>query len=121
MESKDHYAKVEWLEGPRKVMYGSIEVAKADKILELREFHGNFNVGPVLYFPNESISMEYFSKSETKTFCPLKGEASYFDLKTEESEVKDALWAYREPLEGVPDIKGHCAFFLKKGFEVVEG
>ena len=35
------------------------------------------------YFPEESISKEYFKDSNTKTTCHWKGEASYSSLNVE--------------------------------------
>lgn len=68
------------------------------------------------YFPVDSIKKEFFDSSETKTICPWKGEASYYSLKVEGAENKDAAWYYPTPSELAKSIKGHVAFW--KGVEV---
>ncbi len=68
------------------------------------------------YFPAESLNMEYFKASQTKTTCPWKGVASYYNLEVDGETNKDAAWVYEQPSELAKGIKGHVAFW--KGVEV---
>lgn len=68
------------------------------------------------YFPVESIKREYFEESPTQTVCPWKGTASYYTVKIEGNENKDAAWYYPEPKEAAKVIKDRVAFW--KGVEV---
>lgn len=68
------------------------------------------------YFPPESINKEFFQKSDTHTNCPWKGVASYYTIKVNGEENKDAAWYYPETSELAKEIKGYIAFW--KGVDV---
>ncbi len=70
------------------------------------------------YFPPESVKREYFKDSETTSFCPWKGEASYYTLEVDGTKNKDAAWFYPTPKEAAAEIKNHVAFW--HGVEVTE-
>ena len=63
------------------------------------------------YFPPESIHREYFRPSDTHTFCPWKGEASYYDVVVAGEVNRDAAWYYPEVKEAARHIKGRVAFW----------
>lgn len=63
------------------------------------------------YFPRESINEEYFSESNTNTFCPWKGTASYFDVVVDGEINRDAAWHYPAPSDAASEIKDHVAFW----------
>ena len=68
------------------------------------------------YFPPESVDKQYLRPSETRTTCPWKGQAHYFDIVVGEQVNKDAAWHYPEPKEAAASIKDHVAFW--RGVEV---
>jgi len=63
-----------------------------------------------IYFPPSSINKEYFTPTDTSTYCPWKGDASYYSAKVDGREVKDVAWYYSEPLEKATGIKDYVAF-----------
>ncbi len=63
------------------------------------------------YFPKQSLIKKYFSDSQTHTTCGWKGVASYYNLKVNGAENKDAAWFYPEPKDAAKNIKGHVAFW----------
>jgi len=68
------------------------------------------------YFPEESIRREFFSDSNTNTFCYWKGTASYFNVEVEGKLNKDAAWYYPDPMDAAKQIKGRIAFW--KGVKI---
>lgn len=70
------------------------------------------------YFPPDSINHHYLKRSETRTTCPWKGQASYYHIEVDGEVNKDAAWTYPEPKEKARHIKDYLAFW--KGVEVVE-
>lgn len=66
------------------------------------------------YFPPESVSGEYLKESATRTICPCKGEASYYDVEVDGASVGDAAWYYPEPKEAARNIRNHVAFYGDK-------
>lgn len=68
------------------------------------------------YFPPDAIRKKFFHHSETHTHCPWKGVASYYTIKVNDKENKDAAWYYPETSDLAKEIKGYIAFW--KGVEV---
>ncbi|MGX2039932.1 DUF427 domain-containing protein [Methylocaldum sp. MU1018] len=63
------------------------------------------------YFPPESIRREYFEESATRTECPWKGTASYYDVVVNGQRNADAAWHYPDPKPAAEAIKGYVAFW----------
>jgi uncharacterized protein (DUF427 family) len=70
------------------------------------------------YFPISSINREFFTKSDTTTRCPWKGDASYFSIVVDGHENPDAAWYYPTPMAAAQEIEGRVAFW--RGVEVSE-
>ncbi len=70
------------------------------------------------YFPADSIKNEFFEKSDKKSVCPWKGEASYYDVVVNGEYNNDSAWYYTDPKDAAKEIKDYVAFW--KGVEVVE-
>ena len=63
------------------------------------------------YFPPDTIKAEYFQPSNTHTICSWKGEASYYTLRVDGQDNKDAAWYYLDPKPKAQNIKGYIAFW----------
>ena len=68
------------------------------------------------YFPDSSLRREFFSPSDAKTFCPWKGEASYYDVTVEDQLNAGAAWYYPTPKPAAQEIKDRIAFW--RGVEI---
>lgn len=69
---------------------------------------------PVYYFPRDDLRMDLLQPSDHKTFCPFKGEASYWHLAADGKWVENAVWSYEAPFEEVAAIKDTMAFYWNK-------
>ncbi len=92
-----------------KAIWKSKIIAESDSTISLE---GN------IYFPQEAVQMEYLRKSQTKTKCPWKGLASYYDVVVDYDVNKDAAWTYSEPSDAAKPIKNFIAFW--RGIQVVK-
>ena len=63
------------------------------------------------YFPADSIRREYFRESEQRSYCPWKGDASYYDIAVDGTVNEGAAWYYPNPKEAAANIKGRIAFW----------
>ena len=70
------------------------------------------------YFPMDSLKKEFIENSDTNSYCPWKGTASYYSLNVKGESNKDSVWYYPEPSELAKGIKDRVAFW--KGVEVVK-
>jgi uncharacterized protein (DUF427 family) len=69
-----------------------------------------------VYFPPSSVKREFLVASDTRTLCPWKGRASYYTLRVNGSENRDAAWYYPDPKPEAAHIQDHVAFW--RGVEV---
>jgi uncharacterized protein (DUF427 family) len=66
---------------------------------------------PVYYFPCRDVRMDLLTPTDHHTFCPYKGQASYWTIKAGERTAENAVWGYPEPYEEVAAIKDYVAFY----------
>jgi uncharacterized protein (DUF427 family) len=66
---------------------------------------------PVQYVPLADVDESLLEPTATETYCPFKGEASYYSIPVGGGESVDAVWEYRDPYDAVAAIKGHVAFY----------
>lgn len=86
-----------------RVTRGDDILAESRRPLVLRE-----TGSPVRYYlPEEDVRKDLLKPSETHTYCPFKGTASYWSLP----DAQDLVWAYPEPKDEVAQIKGHFCFY----------
>lgn len=60
------------------------------------------------YLPPEDVRTDLLTPSTTRTFCPLKGTASYWSLA---GDPEDIAWSYPQPRPEVAQIKDHLCFY----------
>ncbi len=65
----------------------------------------------VHYIPRKDADMAALSRTDTHTYCPYKGEASYFSIPAGGARSVDAIWTYEAPYDSVAMIKDHLAFY----------
>jgi uncharacterized protein (DUF427 family) len=69
---------------------------------------------PVQYIPREDVSPRFLERSSHMTYCPYKGDASYFHLKAPDATSENAIWTYEAPFDAVSAIKDHVAFYADR-------
>lgn len=67
------------------------------------------------------IQWQYLRKSDHKTGCPYKGQASYYSAVVNGKEVKDVVWYYENPTQESAGIKGLYCFYPDKVRTWVDG
>jgi uncharacterized protein (DUF427 family) len=82
-------------------------VADSRRALTLRES----TYPPVRYIPIEDVDRSLLERTETTTYCPYKGDASYYSIPEGGERSVDAIWVYEDPRDAVKEIKDHVAFY----------
>jgi uncharacterized protein (DUF427 family) len=82
-------------------------IADTRDALTLREAH----YPAVHYIPRKDVDMDLLMRSQRTTYCPYKGDASYFNIPLGSERSIDAVWTYETPYAAVADIKDHLAFY----------
>ena|ERR1700739_306656 len=92
-------------------------VADTDAALTLQES----TYAAVQYVPLSDVNRDLLRPTDTATYCPYKGDASYFSVVTSAGDtIDDVIWTYEQPYEAVAEIAGHVAFYPDKA-EVIVG
>ncbi|MGY1500714.1 DUF427 domain-containing protein [Streptomyces sp. QTS52] len=65
----------------------------------------------VHYIPLADADQALLERTDSHTYRPYKGEASYYSLVTPEKKTADAVWFHEEPFEAVGAITGRVAFY----------
>lgn len=92
------------------VRLGDAVLADTTASVELREA----GYPPVHYLPADSLDPAVLRPTDTTTYCPYKGDASYYTVAVGGGEAVDAVWTYRTPYPAVEQIAGRLAFYPNK-------
>ena len=69
-----------------------------------------------LYFPRDAVRMEHLEPCGTRTVCPWRGVATYYDVRVGDRLEPAAAWSYEAPKRRARRIEGAIAFW--KGIDV---
>jgi len=64
----------------------------------------------VYYFPRTDVRMDLLRRTEHRTHCPFKGNASYWTIEAGNQDSENAVWSYEDPLEDAHTIRDYLAF-----------
>jgi uncharacterized protein (DUF427 family) len=103
----DHPITITPIPNRVRVTFAGRVVADTTRALSLVEV----SYAPVTYIPREDVDLSTLGRTDRKTRCPYKGEASYFSICAAERNAQNAAWSYEQPLEAVAAIAGHIAFY----------
>ncbi|GII61206.1 hypothetical protein Skr01_12910 [Sphaerisporangium krabiense] len=106
----DHPITVERNPARVVVTLGGRVLADTKDALTLREA----SYPPVQYIPRKDVDMGRLEPTGHHTYCPYKGDASYFSLPEGGEGGANAVWSYETPYEAVAEIEGHLAFYLDR-------
>jgi uncharacterized protein (DUF427 family) len=65
----------------------------------------------VQYIPRDDVDMASLIRTAHATYCPYKGDASYWSIRSGPRLVENAVWSYEAPYERMAAITGHLAFY----------
>jgi len=111
----DHPITIEPHQGHVTVRRGAAVIAETDRALDLYEA----SYPAVVYVPLADVNQGLLGASDQHTYCPYKGEASYFDIVvgaggTAVDADAGAIWYYPEPYGAVAAIRDHVAFYADR-------
>jgi uncharacterized protein (DUF427 family) len=69
------------------------------------------NYAPVQYIPLEDVDASMLEATDHTTYCPYKGDCSYYSIPVGGEKSVNAVWAYKAPYPPVADIIDHVAFY----------
>src|SRR5271167_3311497 len=75
----------------------------------------------VQYIPRRDVDMTALTRSEHMTYCPYKGDASYYSIPAGGDRSLNAVWSYETPFETMTQIKDCVAFYPDRVDEIKVG
>ena len=74
----------------------------------------------VQYIPREDVDLSQLERTNHATYCPYKGDCSYYSVPAGGKKSVNAVWTYEDPYPAVAQIKGHVAFYPDRVDEIAE-
>jgi uncharacterized protein (DUF427 family) len=96
------------------VKVGGKVIADTSDALTLREA----SYPAVQYIPRRDVDMAALTRSEHTTYCPYKGDASYYSIPAGGDRSLNAVWTYEAPFEAMAQIKDYVAFYPDRVDEI---
>jgi len=69
------------------------------------------NLEPVIYFPRNDVLFEFAEATPHQTFCPFKGEASYWTFRCDGLTEENLAWSYEAPFDQIAQLRNYVAFY----------
>ncbi len=93
-----------------RVTFAGRVVADTTRALTLKEA----SYPEVFYIPREDADMSLFTRTDHRTHCPYKGDASHFTLEAAGQRADNAVWSYEQPFPAMREIEGYLAFYRNR-------
>lgn len=110
----DHPITVAPAQAVVRVTAGGKTVAESSRALLLQEQ----GYPPVYYIPREDADMSMLVRTTHYSYCPYKGDASYYSIPAGGERSEYAVWTYENPYDAVASIKNHLAFYPTRVDEI---
>ena len=95
-----------------RVTFNGEVIADTKEAIALEESMGGSTVAPVVYYlPRRDVKMDRLTRTTHSTYCPFKGDASYFSLV---NGPENAVWSYEQPYDEMMALKDLLAFYPNK-------
>jgi uncharacterized protein (DUF427 family) len=114
----DHPITISPAEGKVRVTLARKIVAESTRAVRLTE-NGYL---PVYYLPRSDADMSLLVPTTHYTYCPYKGDCTYYSIPIGGSKSENAVWTYEKPHEAVAGIRGYLAFYPSRvdAIEVID-
>jgi uncharacterized protein (DUF427 family) len=103
----DHPITIFPAEGKVRVTVAGRIVAESVAALRLEEK----GYPPVYYLPRDDADMSLLVRTTHYSYCPYKGDCTYYSIPIGGSKSDYAVWTYETPYPAVAEIKEHLAFY----------
>jgi uncharacterized protein (DUF427 family) len=103
----DHPITISPVEGKVRVTVAGRIVAESTRALRLEEK----GCPPVYYLLRDDADMSLLVRTKHYTYCPYKGDCTYYNIPIGGTKSEYAVWTYETPYEAVASIRECLAFY----------
>jgi uncharacterized protein (DUF427 family) len=90
-----------------RVTAGGRVIAESSAALRMQEAA----YAPVFYVPRNDADLSLLERTDHSSYCPYKGDCSYFTIPGGGERAVNAVWTYEAPFPAVAAIKDYLAFY----------
>jgi uncharacterized protein (DUF427 family) len=105
-----HPITISPVDGTVRVTLAGKIVAESTRALRLEEN----GYPPVYYLPRNDADMSLFVRTQHYTYCPYKGDCTYYSIPIGGPKSENAVWTYENPHEAVANIQEYLAFYSSR-------
>jgi len=113
----DHPITIARNAGRVRVHFAGMVIADTTRALTLREA----GYAPVHYIPRADAAADLLKATAHTSYCPYKGNASYFSIVAGGKTSDNAVWSYETPYPAMAEIAGYLAFYRNRVDRIEEG
>jgi len=106
----DHPITVFPAESKVRVTVAGRIVAESTRTLRLEEK----GYPPVYYLPRDDADMSLLVRTKHYSYCPYKGDCTYYSIPIGGSKSEYAVWTYEKPYMAVAKIEEYLAFYRSR-------
>jgi uncharacterized protein (DUF427 family) len=110
----DHPITIERNPARITVSVGGRVIADTRNALTLREA----SYPPVQYIPRKDVDMSLLERTGHSTYCPYKGDCSYYSIPGGGVKSVNAVWTYEAAYPAVAAINDYLAFYPDRVDEI---
>ena len=107
----EHPITISPTEGTVRVTVAGRIVAESTRALRLQEM----GYPPVYYLPRSDADTSLLVRTTHRTYCPYKGDATYYSIPIGGTKSEYAVWTYERPYKAVASIREYLAFYPSRG------
>jgi uncharacterized protein (DUF427 family) len=112
----DHPISIERNPARVVVMVAGRVIADTRDALTLREA----DYPAVQYILREDVDFSQLERTDHATYCPYKGDCSYYSVPAGGKKSVNAVWSYDDPYPAVAQIRERVAFYPDRIDEIAE-
>jgi uncharacterized protein (DUF427 family) len=105
---RNPYHRVDCLRSGRRLRVEAAGTTLVDTTETLAVFETALE--PRLYVDPRLVRTDLLEKTETHTYCPYKGTATYWSARIGDQLLTDVAWSYEEPLPESAALRRHLSF-----------
>ena len=76
---------------------------------------------PVWYLPLADADQSLLQSTDHSTYCPFKGNASYYSIVTADQKLENAVWSYQDPYMECLPLKEYLSFYTDRVSLEIDG
>jgi uncharacterized protein (DUF427 family) len=106
----DHPITISPAKGKVRVTVAGRIVAESERALRLEEK----GYPPVYYLLRDDADMSLLVRTKHYTYCPYKGDCTYYSIPIGGTKSEYAVWTYEKPYKAVARIQDYLAFYASR-------